>query len=42
VKADTTNEANETFNLYLFDPSGDLLGLATATIVNDDTKGGKK
>jgi len=42
VKADTTNEANETFDLYLFDPDGALLGTAIGTITNDDTSGGGK
>jgi len=42
VTADTAVESNETFNLYLFDPSGDLLGTAIGTITNDDTSGGGK
>lgn len=42
VKGDTTYEANETFNLYLFDPIGTQIGLATGTIANDDSRGGKK
>ena len=42
VIADTTNESSETFDLYLFDPSGDLLATAIGTITNDDASGGGK
>jgi hypothetical protein len=36
------SESDETFNLYLFDINANPIGLATGTIINDDSEGGKK